>query len=59
MSYNEEGTVEVSGPYFAVEKFPFIIPKEDLVDNYPAVLRVMKSTAKRKTSHGGKFTRLR
>ena len=47
MKYDEEGTVEDPGPYFTVEEFPFIIPKEDLVDNYPAVLRVMNSTAKK------------
>ena len=45
MSYNEEGTVDDLGPYFVVEKFPFIIHKEDSVDNYLAVLRVMNSTA--------------
>ena len=47
MKYDEEGTVEDPGPYFTVEEFPFIIPKEDLVDNYPAVLRVINSTAKK------------
>ena len=47
MSYNEEGSVEDPGPYFVVEKFPFIIPKENLIDNYPAVLRVMNSTTKK------------
>ena len=38
MSYNEKGTTEDPGPYFVVEKFPFIIQKEDLVDNYHGVL---------------------
>ena len=38
MSYNEKGTTEDLGPYFVMEKFPFIIPKEDLVDNYPGVI---------------------
>ena len=47
MSYNEEGTVEDPGPYFAVDKFSFIIPKKDLVNNYPAVLREMNSTKKK------------
>ena len=44
MSYNEEGIVEDPGPYFVVEKFPFIIPKKDLIDNYPVVLRVLGDT---------------
>ena len=39
--------MEDPGPYFMVEKFPLIIPKEDLVDNYPGVLRVMNSTTKK------------
>ena len=47
MRYEEEGTQEDPGPYFVVEEFPFIIPKEELVYNYPAVLRVMNSTAKK------------
>ena len=47
MSYNEEGTVEDPGPYFVVKRFPFILPKEDLVDNYLGILRVMKSTTKK------------
>ena len=45
--YDKKGTVDDPGPYFVVQKFPYIIPKEQLVDNNPAVLRVMRSTERK------------
>ena len=47
MKYDKKGTETDPGPYFVVTHFPYVIPKEELIDNYPAVIRVMESTARK------------
>ena len=46
MYLDEEGTEDDPGPYWRT-KYPWNIPKEDLIDNYQAVLGVMNATAKK------------
>ena len=46
MRYNKEGTVSDPGPYWRV-RFPWVVPKEELVFNKSAVLGVMNTTAKK------------
>ena len=46
MFLDEKGTKEDPGPYWRT-KYPWNVPKQDLIDNYPAVLGVMSSTAKK------------
>ena len=46
MFLDEVGTPEDPGPYWRTT-YPWLIPKEDLVDNYAAVLGVMNSTARK------------
>ena len=46
MHLDEKGTKEDPGPYW-VTKQPWIVDKENLVDNKPAVLGVMNSTKRK------------
>ena len=46
MRYDKEGTVTDPGPYWRV-KFPWVVPKDELVFNKSAVLGVMNATAKK------------
>ena len=46
MRYDKEGTENDPGPYWRCS-YPWKIPKEELIDNYPAVIKVMDSTAKK------------
>ena len=46
MRYDKEGTVSDPGPYWRV-RFPWVVPKEELVFNKSAVLGVMNTTAKK------------
>ena len=46
MHLDIEGTPEDPGPYW-VTNYPWNVPREDLANNYPAVLGVMNATAKK------------
>ena len=46
MFLDEVGTEDDPGPYWRT-KYPWNIPREDLVDNFPAVFSTMKATAKK------------
>jgi len=46
MFLDMDGTSDDPGPYWRT-RYPWNIPKEDLVDNYAAVLGVMNSTARK------------
>ena len=46
MQLSVEGTPEDPGPYW-ISSYPWTVPREDLGNNYPAVLGVMKATAKK------------
>ena len=44
LNYDEEGTKDDPGPYWRAS-YPWLLPREDLIDNKPAVLGVMNATA--------------
>ncbi len=46
MFLDKEGTEEDPGPYWRTS-YPWVVPREDLVNNLPAVLGVMHSTARK------------
>ena len=46
LSYDVKGTREDPGPYWRAS-YPWLLPKEDLIDNKPAVLGVMNATARK------------
>ena len=46
MTYDKEGTADDPGPYWRIS-YPWIVPKEELVENKPAVIGVMNATAKK------------
>ena len=46
MKYDKEGTPEDPGPYWRIS-YPWITPKDELVENKPAVLGVLNATAKK------------
>ena len=46
MYLNIEGTAEDPGPYWRT-RYPWKVPREELPDNYEAVLGIMKSTTRK------------
>ena len=46
MRLEMDGSPQDPGPYW-VTSYPWSVPREDLGDNYPAVLGVMNATAKK------------
>ena len=46
LNYDKEGTKDDPGPYWRAS-YPWLLPREDLIDNKPAVLGVMNATARK------------
>ena len=46
LQYDVEGTENDPGPYWRAS-YPWLLPREDLIDNKPAVLGVMNATARK------------